>query len=253
MSLILFGHLTDQSDHNKSGKDPTRLGRWMVMTLQGAGVRSQVVCGYNPCGNNKLNSGTTYQQQKRFFITARKNLTCPRKKFNDDLTGQLKKWREDGDRLVVCMDANENIYKKSIRRTLTSIEGLNMNEVVGEFTGKKIGPTFFRGSKPINGVWATSDLVVTHACAMPVGFGVGDHRMFIIDFQESSMVGTALFRVQRFTSRRLNTKVSSGATKKYVERLEESIEKYWLIKKLDHLHMRYTSKPKFQRELNKLD
>ncbi len=138
MSLILFGHLTDQLDHNKSGKDPTGLGRWTVMTLQGDGVRSQVFYGYNPCGNNKLNSRTTYQQQKRFFITARKDLTCPRKKFHDDLTRQLKKWREDGDCLVVCMDTNENIYKKSIGCTLTSIKGLNMNEVVGEFTGKKI-------------------------------------------------------------------------------------------------------------------
>ncbi len=151
------------------------------------------------------------------------------------------------------MDANENIYKKSIGCTLTSIEGLNMNKVVGEFTGKKIGPTFFRGSKPIDGIWATSNLVVTHACAMLAGFGVGDHCMFIIDFQESGMVGTTPFRVQCFTSRRLNTKVSSGATKKYVERLEESIEKHWLIEKLGHLHMRYTSKSKFQQELNRLD
>jgi hypothetical protein len=91
--------------------------------------------------------------------------------------------------LVVRMDANKNIYRKAIRQSLTSVEGLNMQEVVGEFTGKKIGPTFFRGTKPIDGVWATSNLVVTHACVMPTGFGVGDHRMFIIDFQESSMVG----------------------------------------------------------------
>ncbi len=99
------------------------------------------------------------------------------------------------------MDANKNIYRKAIRQSLTSVEGLNMQEVVGEFTGKKIGPTFFRGSKLIDGVWAASNPVVTHACVMPPGFGVGDHRMFIIDFWESSMVGAALFRVQRFTSR----------------------------------------------------
>jgi hypothetical protein len=77
------------------------------------------------------------------------------------------------------MDTNENIYKKSIGQSLTSVKGLNMQEVVGEFTGKKIGPTFFRGTKPIDGVWATSNLVVTHACVMPKGFGVGDHCMFI--------------------------------------------------------------------------
>jgi hypothetical protein len=35
------------------------------------------------------------------------------------------------------MDANEDIYKKSIRKALTNKEGLNMVEVVGEFTRKK--------------------------------------------------------------------------------------------------------------------
>ena len=37
-SLILFGHLTQLLDKNESGKDPTGLGRWSVMTLQGEGV-----------------------------------------------------------------------------------------------------------------------------------------------------------------------------------------------------------------------
>ena len=62
----------------------------------------------------------------------------------------------------MCLDANEDIYKKSLGKSLTKREGLNMLEVVGEFTGRKIGPTFFRGSKPIYGIWATPDLVVTH-------------------------------------------------------------------------------------------
>ncbi len=151
-NLILFGRLTKQSDHNESGKDPTRLGQWTVMMLQGDGVQTQIVCGYNSCSNSKLNSGTSYQQQRRYFITEREDLTCPWKKFHDDLIGQLKKWRYDGNRLVLCIDATENIYRKSIGQSLTSVEGLNMQEVIGEFTGKKIGPIFFRGSKPVDGV-----------------------------------------------------------------------------------------------------
>jgi hypothetical protein len=174
-SMLLFGHLTEQMDHNESGKDDSGLGRWTVITLQREGIQTRVVCGYNPCGNSKLNSGTSYQQHRRYLVTQRKDLMCPRKKFHDDLKGQLRKWREEGDRLVVCLDANEDIYKKSLGKSLTSQEGLNMSEVVGEFTGKKVGPTFYRGSKPIDGIWATRDIVITHACVMPVGYGVGDH------------------------------------------------------------------------------
>ncbi len=95
------------------------------------------------------------------------------------------------------MDANEDIYhRKSIGRSLTNKNGLNMSEVAGDFTGKKLGATFFRGSKPIDGVWATQDINVTHACVMPAGFGVGDHRMFVVDMQETSVVGTSPFKVQ---------------------------------------------------------
>ena len=45
------------------------------------------------------------------------------------------RWREQGDKLIVCLDANEDIYRKSLGKTLTSVDGLAMKEVVGEFTG----------------------------------------------------------------------------------------------------------------------
>jgi hypothetical protein len=58
-SLIMFGPLTDQLDFNENGKDDTGLGRWSVMTVQGDGAQTRIVCGSNPCGNSKLNSSTT--------------------------------------------------------------------------------------------------------------------------------------------------------------------------------------------------
>jgi hypothetical protein len=143
-SLLLFGPLTKQLDHNESGKDDTGLGCWSVMTLQRDGVCTRVVCGYNPCGNGKLNSSVTYQQHRQYWVMQKKDLTCPRKKFHDDLVLQLEKWRKNWDRLVVCLDANEDIYKKSLGKSFTKSASLNMSEVVGDFTGKKIGPTFFR-------------------------------------------------------------------------------------------------------------
>ncbi len=56
-SLLLFGHLTKQLDQNKSGKDKTGLGRWSVMTLQGNGICTRIICGYNPCGNTSSTRG----------------------------------------------------------------------------------------------------------------------------------------------------------------------------------------------------
>jgi hypothetical protein len=46
------------------------------------------------------------------------------------------------------------------------------------------------GSAPIDAVWATSDVAVVHACVMPVGYRVGDHCLFVVDFVTALLVGT---------------------------------------------------------------
>jgi hypothetical protein len=51
-----------------------------------------------------------------------------------------------------------------------------MKEVVGQFTGKKVGPMFFRGCKLIGDIRATSDVKISNACIMPVGYGIGNHE-----------------------------------------------------------------------------
>ena len=135
---------------------------------------------------------------------------------------QLKRWRNDGDRIIVCVDGNKHIYKKRIGKSLTDVKGLGMQEVVGAFTGEKIGATFFRGTKPIYGSWATLNIVVTGTCVMPVGYGVGGHRMFIVDFLTSSLVENCPPRIARTGARRLNTNIH-GTTSHYALEVEEQV------------------------------
>jgi exonuclease III len=114
-AMLLFGGTIDQYDYEASGKDETGLGRWVSMVLVGEnGMVTRIVTCYNPCYNKTQGSRTSYQQQRRYFLTVEKDDTCPRKRFIDDLSKQLEKWQEAGERLIVCMDANEHIYKKKI-------------------------------------------------------------------------------------------------------------------------------------------
>ncbi len=76
-------------------------------------------------------------------------MTCPRIRFRQDLVTQLEKWRASGDGLIVCTDANEDIHQKEIGWALTNLDGLSMSEVVGDFTGTPVGPTFFQGKNPL--------------------------------------------------------------------------------------------------------
>jgi hypothetical protein len=41
------------------------------------GHNTWVITAYNPCKNKNVNLGTTYQQQQQYFITKKKDLTCP--------------------------------------------------------------------------------------------------------------------------------------------------------------------------------
>ena len=159
--VLAFGAITDKIEFGQITKDDSGLGRWSVMTFRRDNARTRVVCGYNPCYNKAKDNGTSYAQQQRYLITQRQDYTsCPRDKFREQLVTQLKQCKEQGDRLIVCLDANEDIYRKAIGRELTDLEGLALREAVGEFTGKRIGPTFFRGSKPIDGIWTTTDLTI---------------------------------------------------------------------------------------------
>ena len=152
-SMLLFGALIQQHDFEASGKDGSRLGRWVSVALRGSdGTLTRLVCGYNPCASAMKATCSLYQQQRRHFIMREKDRTCPRKRFRDDLIKQLVTWRRQGDRLIVCMDANEDIYKKSTGKTLVGNKELSMGEAVGDFTGKKVMATFFRGKTPIDGV-----------------------------------------------------------------------------------------------------
>ena len=74
----------------------------------------------------------------------------------------MKTWRSKGNRLIVCMDANDHIYKGAIGTALTDINGLAMKEVVLTATGKALGATYFRGSTPIDGIWVTSDIGIAN-------------------------------------------------------------------------------------------
>jgi len=224
--ILAFGPLIEYLDVRNSGKDTSGLGRWTMMLLKGDGIQTRVICGYNPCKSNKaqrINSGTSYAQHRRYLIHTRKDITtCPRDLFREELVQQLQRWRDDGDRLIVCMDANENTYKGSIGKALTDKDGLAMKEVVREYTNKDLGATYFRGSEPIDGIWATSDVVISNACVMPAGYGIGDHRMFVVDIVTSSMVGVDVKRIQRAKARRLNTKLP-GVAERYAKQYEMKI------------------------------
>ena len=111
-AVLSYGNLLQQFDPEGSGRDDLGLGRWTYMRfVRDDRIVTRVICGYSPCANKKKDSGTVYQQHCRHLINKLKDDTCPRTRFREDLLRQMKQWRKDGERLILCLDANKNIYQ----------------------------------------------------------------------------------------------------------------------------------------------
>jgi hypothetical protein len=155
--MVLFCNSTGYI--TKTGKDPYGLGQWCWTLYEGSkGHWTRVVVAFNACKNMRKDSRTTYQQQRQYFIMTKQDLTCPNKLFQKHLVHQLKQWRLGGDRIVLFMDHNEHTYDRLLGRVLSDPDGLGLQEAVLKYTGTRTGATFFQGSKPIDGVWVTSNI-----------------------------------------------------------------------------------------------
>ncbi len=145
----------------------------------------------------KTESNTTYQQHRRYFIKTKKSTKCPQIHFRKDLMMALQGRRDEGHKLIMCLDANEDVYKKLSRTALTEVNGLALMEIVGEFTGQKLDATYFRGLKQIDAVWASENVKISEACVMPTGYGIAEHRMFIIVIVTYSILGSSPHKIVR--------------------------------------------------------
>jgi hypothetical protein len=79
------------------------------------------------------------------------------------------------------------MYDGTLGKALSNKEGLNLNKDILLHTGEKTQAAFFRGSKPTNGLWASSDLEISNIYIMHFGYKVGNHQAFITDIPLESL------------------------------------------------------------------
>jgi hypothetical protein len=88
----VYGTLIEQHGFEASGKDSTRLGRWVSITLRGGnGVKTRLMYGYNLCASSRKAIRSSHQQQRQYLIRKEKDRLYPRTRFKNDLLAQLSK------------------------------------------------------------------------------------------------------------------------------------------------------------------
>jgi hypothetical protein len=91
-------------------------------------------------------------------------------------------------KVLVTMRKDQH-YDRPLGRALADTFGLGLREAVLQHTGIQSGATFFRGSKPIDGLWVSSNIGIANMCIMLFGYVVGNHRMFVLDVTLELLIG----------------------------------------------------------------
>ena len=87
---------------------------------------------------------------------------------------------------------------------------------------------------------------------MPAGYGISDHRLFVVDFAASDIVGSRPQLVVRAASCQLNTRLPR-VTAEDARLLEAKIIRHKLIERVGLAHNRSSSTRLLTRRLNRLD
>jgi len=105
-----------------------------------------------------------------------------------------------------------------------------MTEQCLAVNGEKLPPTFNRGSRPVDGVYATAGIDCVSATIFQKYGGVGDHRCFALDFKSVSMIGDVFPRVVPPAGRKLTE--NERHRQNYRDCLNQLLDRHQMFRKL---------------------
>jgi exonuclease III len=188
-------YLTSKSTSNRveaKGEDPQGLGRWTWALLSGRrGIKARIISGYRPVKDQSNKTATVFSQHEQYFYDqgAARN---PRQAFLDDLGDQIKKWKADGNLIILGLDLNDNAWNSAAAQTIESWGLLNVHtshhpELPPTATCNKN-----RSNTPIDGIWCSPGIEIDSAGMTGFGspdLGKTDHRLLWADFTFDSLFG----------------------------------------------------------------
>ncbi len=87
---------------------------------------------------------------------------------------------------------------------------------------------------------------------MPVGYAIGDHRLFALGVLTESIVGTSPPKIVRPAARRLNTKIED-CLEIYKDILEDHLIQHKMLQKLKIAHEDAVDQDLLKQRINKVD
>ena len=212
----------------KSGSD--LMGRWSWITLAGKGTtKITFISAYQVCkgADGESTVSKTFRVQLEVQNTARgrkpKNL---RQQTITDLLKFIRSLKEDGQDIVLMMDANETAGTGSLLDRLMMTGGLVDAHAIGANKSLTAPATYQRGSAKIDYIFITPRLVeaVRAASILPICDGYpSDHRALVLDLDPLVMFGDTTTKLVPGGTRPLTSK-SPRAVTPYIAEMRKHFE-----------------------------
>lgn len=230
-AVAAIGRLSDiVSD---TGCDPTGLGRWSWIQLGHAERITKIVSGYLPCKPGRNSRGRTTWEQHSRYLQAKGEFRYPSTVFIEDITTLISKWRQDGDEVVLCIDSNQDVYTGHLACALGQ-KNIQMGCLFQHALGEQVPNSHFRGKGKLSTIFGSPGLLEGNAMCYPHWYGIGDHRVFLLELSADSLFGGEYPTIARPTSRLLTCKVNR-IRNKYCSTLKALVESHNMQAKLQHI------------------
>ena len=113
VGMITFGAM---SAYARAEKDASRLGRAVWTTYEYNDHKFRIITAYRPCDHRNKAPGkrgdrnTVWHQHRRYYRA--QGIQDPNviQLYDEYLFGLIEKWRADGDKVLLLIDANEDVY-----------------------------------------------------------------------------------------------------------------------------------------------
>ena len=133
------------------------MGKWAwTWYARVGGVHLRIIFGYRP--NNRGGKRSVFNQQERMML-GKGDTHNPRWASWEDLRKELKQWKEQGNQLIVMLDANEDVLSPLVTNKLED-SYLDLVNVHLLKHSSDAPATRTKGSNPIDGIWATRGLSI---------------------------------------------------------------------------------------------
>ena len=236
----------------ESGRDPSGLGRWSYVRLQGKRRQSPrpyagscstnqqplshdlvVISAYRP---NFPGTGesTVWAQHRAYYNSLDRLRVNPRTEFTADLSKAIRSWRDEGCEIILGVDANEDLSSQGPASFRHCLRQVGLEEAIIRRHGSRFMATHQRNSKdqPIDGLFVSAGVKVLAGGYYGFDeFFASDHRGLWLDFDLKQTLGGHLPVKSNFKPRHL-TLHDSRAVRRYLRSVHEGYAHYEIPQRL---------------------